>query len=113
MSGIRQESLCRITTASDCTLAESAERHAVLEAMMDADRRRGYPSAGNLGAEWRPFNRTVARTTEPRLAGGVGRDAATMGPMMQRIQGLFGLSLPYSKPRLDAFATGSCLLPPS
>jgi hypothetical protein len=33
--------------------------------------------------------------------------------MMQRIQGLFGLSLPYSKPRLDAFATGSCLLPPS
>ena len=62
--------------------------------MMDADRWRGYPSVGNLGAEWRPFSRAVARVTEPRLAGGVGRDAATMGPMMQRIQGLFGLSLP-------------------
>ena len=79
---------------------------------MDADRR-GYPSVGSLGAEWRPFNRTLARATGPRLAGGVGRHAATMGPMMQRIQGLFGLSLPYSNPRLDAFATGSCLLAPS
>jgi len=81
--------------------------------MMDADGRRGYPSVNGLGVAWRPFNRTVARVTEPRLAGGVGRPAATMGPMMQRIQGLFGLSLPYSNPRLDAFATGSCLLAPS
>ena len=102
MSGIRQESLCRITTASDCTLAESAERHAVLEAMMDTDRRRGYPFVDGLGADWRPFNRTVARVTEPRLAGGVGRHAATMGPMMQRIQGAFGSSLPRS----DGFAIG-------
>ena len=40
--------------------------------------------------------------TEPLLSGGVVRREATMGPMMQRIQGAFGSSLP----RLDVFATG-------
>src|SRR5580704_15493285 len=61
-----------------------------------------YASVGSLGADWRPFSRTPARATEPRLAGGVVRREATMEPMMQRIQGAFGSSLPRSY----GFATG-------
>jgi hypothetical protein len=60
-----------------------------------------YDPARGLGADRRPFNRTVARVTECRLAGGVVRREATRKPMMQRIQGLVGSSLP----RLDGVAT--------
>jgi hypothetical protein len=67
-----------------------------------------YAGVGVIGGDWRPLSRTVARTTEPRLAGGVVRRAATMGPMMQRIQGLVGSSFP----RLDVFATGIDLFSP-
>src|SRR5258706_15106153 len=67
-----------------------------------------YAIFGVVGGDWRPFNRTVARATEPRLAGGVVRRDATMGPMMQRIHGLVGSSLP----RLDVLATGIDLLSP-
>ena len=67
-----------------------------------------YAGVGIIGGDWRPLSRTVARTTEPRLAGGVVRRAATMGPMMQRIQGAFGSSLPRS----DGLATGLAPLVP-
>jgi hypothetical protein len=68
-----------------------------------------YDPARGLAADRRPFNRTVVRATVLRLAGGVVRREATTGPMMQRIQGAFGSSLP----RLDVFATGIDLLSPS
>ncbi len=61
-----------------------------------------YDPAGGLGAARRPFNRTIARVTELRLAGGVVRREATTNPMMQRIQGAFGSSLLRS----DGLATG-------
>ena len=67
-----------------------------------------YDPARDLGVNRRPFNRTVARATVLRLAGGVVRREATRGPMMQRIQGLLGSSLL----RLDGFATGTDLFSP-
>jgi hypothetical protein len=67
-----------------------------------------YDPSRGLGADRRPFNRTVARARELRLAGGVVRREATTKPMMQRIQGLLGSSLP----RLDGVATGLDLLLP-
>jgi hypothetical protein len=73
-----------------------------------------YDPAGGLGADRRPFNRTVALVTDFRLAGGVVRREATAKPMMQRIHGLLGSSLP----RLEGVATGfvplvAVLYPPS
>jgi hypothetical protein len=73
---------------------------------------RGSQAYGSVGGETedlRPFNRTIARVTEPRRSGGVVLRAATMGPMMQRSQGLLGSSLS----RLDAFATGIDLFSPA